>query len=380
MAKNGNVLSKLRLINAEGIGPVGFHQLLSRFGSAENALQEIAGKKQLPSIEWAEEEWELTTDFGAEILTDDDPRYPQALLELKDAPPVLYAKGRLELLNHRPAVAVVGTRNATIIGRKLTSRIAYELTENDTLIVSGMARGIDAAAHKGAMYAKQQKGPTIAVLGTGIDKIYPAENENLYQQISEQGLLLSEYPMGTLPQSRNFPRRNRIVAGLAEAVLVAEATRRSGSLITAHLAADSGRMVFAVPGSPGEARSEGPNFLLRHGALWAEQASDILTVLSKKTKPKPLKIPSFNKCDLFTKPLDNFQKTTDIPPVKKNTKSSILEYLSAEGIDTDEIIRNSGLDAPTVAMLLIELEMEDKIIRLPGNKIALTGKNMKVKR
>ena len=380
MAKNGDILSRLRLINADGIGPVGFRRLLSRFGSAENALREIAGKKQLPSPEWAEEERERAAAFGAEILTDDDPRYPQALLELKDAPPVLYAKGRLDLLNHRPAVAVVGTRNATIVGRKLTSRIAYELTENDTLVVSGMARGIDAAAHKGAMYAKQQKGPTIAVLGTGIDKIYPAENENLYRQISEQGLLLSEYPMGTLPQSGNFPRRNRLVAGLAQAVLVAEATRKSGSLITAHLAADGGRTVFAVPGSPGEARSEGPNFLLRHGALWAENANDILTVLSQKTKPEPLKIPSFDKCDLFTNPLDNFQKTADIPPVKENTKGSILEYLSAEGVDTDEIIRSSGLDAPTVAMLLIELEMEDKIIRLPGNKIALTGKNMKVRR
>ena len=379
MTADDDIAARLQLINTEGIGPVGFKRLLARFGSAEEALRETAAKKKVPSRQWAEEELERVRSFGAVVLSA-DPRYPQKLSELDDAPPLLYVKGNTALLNHRPAVAVVGTRNATIIGRKLTSKISFELTENDVLIVSGMARGIDAAAHKGAMYAKERRGPTIAVLGTGIDRIYPPENEELYHQIGEQGLLVSEYPMGTIAQSGNFPRRNRIVAALSEAVLVAEATGKSGSLITARMAADRNRLIFAIPGSPGEARSEGPNSLLRRGALWAENAADILNVLNSKIRPEPLRPADGGKCDLFTKTLDNLQKTADIPPVKNCDKNSILAYLSAEGTDTDEIIRSSGLDAPSVAMLLIELEMEDKIIRLPGNKIALTGKNMKVRR
>ena len=380
MTADDDIAARLQLINTEGIGPVGFKRLLARFGSAEEALRETAAKKKVPSRQWAEAELERVRSFGAVVLSAPDPRYPQKLSELDDAPPLLYVKGNTALLNHRPAVAVVGTRNATIIGRKLTSKISFELTENDVLIVSGMARGIDAAAHKGAMYAKERRGPTIAVLGTGIDRIYPPENEELYHQIGEQGLLVSEYPMGTIAQSGNFPRRNRIVAALSEAVLVAEATGKSGSLITARMAADRNRLIFAIPGSPGEARSEGPNSLLRRGALWAENAADILNVLNSKIRPEPLRPADGGKCDLFTKTLDNLQKTADIPPVKNCDKNSILAYLSAEGTDTDEIIRSSGLDAPSVAMLLIELEMEDKIIRLPGNKIALTGKNMKVRR
>ena len=375
MTADDDIAARLQLINTEGIGPVGFKRLLARFGSAEEALRETAAKKKVPSRQWAEEELERVRSFGAIVLSSADPRYPQKLSELDDAPPLLYVKGNIALLNHRPAVAVVGTRNATIIGRKLTSKISFELTENDVLIVSGMARGIDAAAHKGAMYAKERRGPTIAVLGTGIDRIYPPENEELYHQIGEQGLLVSEYPMGTIAQSGNFPRRNRIVAAL-----VAEATGKSGSLITARMAADRNRLIFAIPGSPGEARSEGPNSLLRRGALWAENAADILNVLNSKIRPEPLRPTDGGECDLFTKTLDNLQKTADIPPVKNCDKNSILAYLSAEGTDTDEIIRSSGLDAPSVAMLLIELEMEDKIIRLPGNKIALTGKNMKVRR
>jgi len=380
MTADDDIAARLQLINTEGIGPVGFKRLLARFGSAEEALRETAAKKKVPSRQWAEEELERVRSFGAVVLSSADPRYPQKLSELDDAPPLLYVKRPRALHPPGGGGGGVGTRNATIIGRKLTSKISFELTENDVLIVSGMARGIDAAAHKGAMYAKERRGPTIAVLGTGIDRIYPPENEELYHQIGEQGLLVSEYPMGTIAQSGNFPRRNRIVAALSEAVLVAEATGKSGSLITARMAADRNRLIFAIPGSPGEARSEGPNSLLRRGALWAENAADILNVLNSKIRPEPLRPTDGGECDLFTKTLDNLQKTADIPPVKNCDKNSILAYLSAEGTDTDEIIRSSGLDAPSVAMLLIELEMEDKIIRLPGNKIALTGKNMKVRR
>ena len=179
MTADDDIAARLQLINTEGIGPVGFKRLLAHFSSAEEALRETAAKKKVPSRQWAEEELERVRSFGAVVLSSADPRYPQKLSELDDAPPLLYVKGNIALLNHRPAVAVVGTRNATIIGRKLTSKISFELTENDVLIVSGMARGIDAAAHKGAMYAKERRGSTIAVLGTGIDRIYPPENEEL---------------------------------------------------------------------------------------------------------------------------------------------------------------------------------------------------------
>ena len=374
MRANPSLIARLRLINTEGIGPVGYKKLVLRFGSAEAALNDVIHKKNVPSEEWAKDEISRAEAAGVEIVADDDRRYPQALLALKDAPPLLYAKGNIELFNHRPMLAVVGTRNASIAGRRFASRMAFELTENNVLIVSGMARGIDSAAHKGALYARGQRGSTVAVLGTGIDMVYPPENENLYRQIAEQGLLVSEYPLGTAAQSGNFPRRNRIVAGMANGVLVTEATQKSGSLITARFAADNGRTVFAVPGAPGDARSEGPNFLLRHGALWAEKAGDITTAFSALPSSPLPRSTERQSADLFTMPLDNLQKSVDIPPIKSRDKNTLLTYLSAEGVDADELIRSSGLDAPTVALLLIELEIEEKIIRLPGNKIALTGK------
>lgn len=380
MAEKNDILQWLQLINTEGVGPVGFKRAIERFGCVEAALKELSLKKKTPSHEWAETEYNRAQNYGAVILLQEDEEYPQSLLKFGDAPPLLYAKGNLKLLNHHPAIAMVGARNATICGRKITSRIAYELTENNFLVISGMARGIDASAHKGALYAKNQEGATIAVLGTGIDNIYPVENAGLYQQIAEQGLIISELPMGAAAQTGNFPRRNRIVAGLADAVLVSEATEKSGSLITAHMAMEQNKTIFAVPGSPGEARSEGPNSLLRRGALWAENANDIIKSFKQVPQSIPKQTFTARKNDLFTKPLDNLQKTADIPPIKDCNQNSILSYLSIEGIYTDEIIRSSGLDAASVAMQLIELEMEDKIIRLPGNKIALSGKNMKVRR
>ncbi len=377
MAVDEEISDYLRLINTQGIGAIGCNRLLTRYGSVDKALAFVSLKKQTPSCAWANEEIRKTRDFSAEIIIKSSPFYPQRLLKLHDAPPLLYAKGNLELLNHAPTVAMVGTRNASIMGRKIISKLAYDLTENNVLIISGMARGIDSAAHKGAMYAQNQFGPTVAVLGTGIDKIYPKENEILYQQIARQGLLISEYPMSTPAQTGNFPRRNRIVAALADAVVVGEATHKSGSLITAKLAADYGKMLFAIPGSPGDARSEGPNFLLRNGASWGEKCSDILNGLKQIVSTCPLVNRKPQENDLFTNSLDNLQKTVDIPPVTSADKNLILEYLSAEGCDADELIRLCKTDAQSLAMVLIELEMEDKIVRLPGNKIALTGKRRK---
>lgn len=257
-ATDTEILARLRLINTDGIGPVTFYKLLKTCRSAENALRSLPPKFHPAPLAAAEREISLARAKGIKILAFDNPEYPQKLRELEDAPPFLYVKGRTDILNRSPAVSVVGARNASINGRKLASRIAYDLTGAGVLIVSGMARGIDAASHKGAMYALEQNGPTVAVLGTGADIVYPAENFSLYEQIAAQGAVISEFPLGTEAQSGNFPRRNRIVSALADAVLVVEAGIHSGSLITARLALEQGRDVFAVPGSPVEARAAGP--------------------------------------------------------------------------------------------------------------------------
>jgi len=368
---NTELLAYLQLINTDNIGPVTCRKLIQKYGSAEAAV------KSLPSafsLERAKEEVRLAKELGVTIITLKDKEYPQKLADLEDAPPVLYLKGNISLLNHTPAVVIVGARNASINSRKITSRIAFDLTNHNVLIISGMARGIDSAAHKGAMYALNQQGPTIAVLGTGIDKVYPKENEDLYQQIAMQGLLVSEFPFGTSPQTGNFPRRNRIVAALADGVLVTEATEKSGSLITAKQAISLGKPIFAVPGSPSEPRASGSNMLLRHGAALIENAEDILKALKNKKSIPISPLPKADMKDLFIKPLDFSEKTADISSI------DILTYLGTEGTDIDEVIRTSGLDAATVSMQIIDLEMEDKIVRLPGNKIALNAKKMKVKK
>ena len=228
-----------------------------------------------------------------------------------------------------------------------------------------MARGIDGAAHKGAMYANAQNGPTLAVLGTGADIVYPAENQFLYNQIISQGVVVSEFPLGTQPQSGNFPRRNRIVSALSLGTLVVEATMHSGSLITARLALEQGKDVFAIPGSPQDARSLGPNKLIKDGATLAENAADILEVLSLNNQKQIIQY------------VDKLQKNVDIPQeqisddVMPAEKSSVIDCLNSEGVYVDEIIRSSGLGASEVSLELLKLEMEGRIERQPGNKVAL---------
>lgn len=378
MATREEIIVWLQLLNSRGIGPINFDKLLRRYGSAEAALASLTADRRVFSRQDAEKELENASRLGVAVLLKTDASYPQKLKKINDAPPLLYAAGNLSLLNYAPAVAIVGTRNATLNGRKITSRLAFDLTNNNILIISGMARGIDAAAHKGAMYAKQQAGPTIAVLGTGIDKIYPPENAELYRQILRQGLLLSELPLGATAQTGNFPRRNRIISGLSDAVLVAEATSRSGSLITAQQAIRQHKKIFAVPGSPSEARATGPNLLLRHGAGWVEKAEDILSMLPQPQQAMVCALSPDESINLFTKPLDILQKTVDIPSEKP--AAAIMEYLSAEAVEVDEIIRSSGYSAAEAAAELTTLELEGKIIRLPGNRVALSRPQRKEKR
>ena len=230
------LLDFLQLLSTDGVGPVSFYKYLQKYGSAADALKALSSKKEIYERKLAEQELKKAEKLGIKIITFEDDAYPALLKELNDAPPLLYAKGAVELLNYPASVAVVGSRNASVAGRKIASRIAYDLTNSDVLVISGMARGIDSAAHKGALYAKNQLGPTIAVLGTGVDVCYPEENQELYDQIASQGLLISEFALETPANISNFPRRNRIVSALSLGVLVVEASLNSGSLITSRLA------------------------------------------------------------------------------------------------------------------------------------------------
>lgn len=366
MKKDEQLIDWLQLINTENIGPITFYKLLQKYGSISVALDELSHthRYNIYPRNKALEEINTANKNGVKIISFNSEFYPEGLKQLEDAPPLLYVLGNIELLKHPLTLSVVGARNASINGRKMASKISYDLTNNNILIVSGMARGIDSAAHKGAMYAKNQKGPTIAVLGTGIDVVYPAENLALYNQIREQGIIISEFPLGTQAQTGNFPRRNRIVAALSLGTLVVEATSHSGSLITARLALEQGKDIFAIPGSPQDTRALGPNKLIKDGATLVENADDILEALC------------INNQKQITQYVDKLEKNVDIPQkqISDNTTKetiSLIDCMNKEGVLVDELIRSSGLSPQEVFSKLLELEMDGRIERQPGNKVAL---------
>ena len=368
-----NLIDILQLINTDGIGPVTFYNYVKKAGNIKNALELAAQKRALFSRQMAEIELEKAAQIGVKIIAYTDKNYPHNLLELNDAPPIIYALGRIDLLNYPLSVSIVGARNASIGGRKMASHIAYDLTEADVLTVSGMARGIDGAAHKGALYAKGQTGATVAVLGTGVDVPYPTENTELYNNIRDNGLLISELPLGTSAQISNFPRRNRIIAALTEGTLIVEANINSGSLITAKLALEQGKEIFAVPGSPMESRSAGPNKLIKDGALLTENADDILNVLSMRQnrdikEPKTLLHP-------LDKPKNQVNisahKEVSIPMSEMPTENiRLIDMISYEGVDIDELLRTCGLSQAEFFAQILDLEFSGRIERHAGNKVA----------
>ncbi len=371
MAEQTELLDILRLMMTDGIGPITFYKHMQTYRCLEKVLQVISAKKQLCPKSMAEKEIERAEKSGIRLIAYTDKQYPESLKQLNDAPPILYALGNIELLNYPLSVAIVGARNASINGRKIASRIAYDLTENDVLTVSGMARGIDSAAHKGAMYAKNKLGPTIAVLGTGIDVIYPAENKDIYKMIAEQGLIISELPFGTAAQISTFPRRNRIISALSAGTLVVEASLHSGSLITAKYALEQGKDIFAVPGSPLENRSQGPNHLIKEGAVLTENADDILNILSISQNRQ------IKSTYLSLKPLDKVKNRVNIsdieiaePQPEKESQSALIELISFEGVDIDELLRSSGFSQADFFSQLLDLEFSGKIERQAGNRVA----------
>lgn len=361
------LISYIQLINTAGIGPIHFKRLLERFGDIDTALSEVGKKKKLFSRKKAEEEIMTAEIKGVKILTPEDDAYPYNLKQIEDFPPILYALGNIDLLQNDNAVAIVGSRHASISAKKFAKQISADLANKNIIVVSGMARGIDSAAHEGAL---SQNGNTIAVLGTGIDVIYPKENEELYHKLAKDGLILSEYPFHTGPQATNFPRRNRIVSGLSKGVLVVEAGIHSGSMITAHQALEQGRDVYATPGNPYDGRNSGCNKLIKEGALLVETAEDITdSFIFTQVKFTPRKIKTDETLNLFESPLDKNENNSDSAQ-SYNKYSELLSLISDGGEDIDELIRESGLPSEEVLMMIVELELENKVTRLPGNRIA----------
>jgi len=366
-------LAWLRLIRTENVGPITFYNLIAHYGSASAALAALperaarsgrAKPPKIPSIAAAEKEYETVRKLGAQIICASEPGYPLALAATEDAPPVLIVRGQIALAQ-KPCLAIIGARNASLNGRKFAAALARDLGAAGQVIVSGLARGIDTAAHEGALETG-----TIAVVAGGIDVVYPPENQALYDKITEQGLLIAENPPGVPPRARDFPRRNRIVSGLSAGAVVVEATERSGSLITARLAAEQGRDVYAVPGHPLDPRASGPNRLIRDGAVLIRSADDVLESLASYSGYHGLRetAPAYQAASY---PLE------DIPAINEDSLEAARAQLSAQlslaPCPVDEVIRATGLPASLIQTALLELELAGEVRRLPGGRAALIG-------
>jgi len=364
-------LDWLRLIRSRRIGAVTFHRLMAEHGSAQAALAALPGVAQAAGIEHyaacpvavARAELAQGAAAGAVLLCWGAADYPAALMDLPDAPPVLWARGNLHLLN-RPMVAMVGARNASSLGLRMARRLAQALGAAGQVVVSGLARGIDAEAHQAALDTG-----TIAVQAGGVDVVYPAENAELAAAILAQGCLVSEQPMGMDPQSRHFPQRNRIVSGLSRAVVVVEAAARSGSLITARDALDQGRDVMAVPGHPFDARAEGCNLLIRDGATLVRHAGDVLEALgvTRQAQPAALAQP-IPQPKALPGPVSPRRPLSDTATVH----GLILARLGPSPLAEDQLIRDLAMPPATVAPALIALELDGRILRQPGGLLSRT--------
>ena len=354
-----DLVERLRLLRTPGIGPVTFRQLIMRFGTPANALAAVpdlarrGGGKAPPlrTRDDAEREIARVDRLGGRWLAVGQGLYPRLLAELEDAPPLLIARGNLNLLD-RQAVAIVGARNASAAACRFARGLAHDLGQHELVVVSGLARGIDSAAHDGALASG-----TIGVIAGGIDVFYPPENEERQTAIYEQGLVLAEMPPGTEPRARHFPYRNRIIAGMSSGTVVVEAAPRSGSLITARLAAEAGREVMAVPGSPLDPRAQGCNQLIRDGATLVQNAADVVEAI---------------------RPFENRVRavsTTYDPPQEQmngdDALSLVEELLGPSPVPVDEIIRLSRASSGAVQMALLELDLAGRLDRHAGNKVSL---------
>lgn len=361
-------LLRLQLIRSRRVGPATYLRLMAEHGRAELALAALPEIARAAGVQdyaacpetTAAAEFAAAKRIGARMLCLGDPDYPALLSRIGDAPPVLWAMGETALLD-RPTIAIVGTRNASALGARMARRLARDLGEAGFVVVSGLARGIDALAHEASLDSG-----TVAVHAGGLDVIYPAENADLAGRIGKQGVRLSEMPFGLQPQGRHFPRRNRIVSGLAQAVIVVEAAARSGSMITARNAADQGREVMAVPGHPLDSRASGANMLLRDGATLVRGADDVIEALGG-TLPLPLARP---RTAAEIAPAAPAAAAAAAPLPNGGLEALILDRLSATPLDEDDLIRDTGHPPRKVAQALAILEMAGRISRSPGGRVA----------
>lgn len=355
----------LRLIRSENVGNRTFISLVKMFGSAGSALENVqdfakrGGRskpiKLCPASE-AEKEIEALHKGGAKMLTYKDPSYSRLLLQIPDFPPVISYKGDKSLLGSK-CVAIVGARNSSLNGKSFTGKIAAELAKHQITVVSGLARGVDTAAHTAALPR------TIGVIAGGIDHIYPPENAKLFAQMAEEGLIVAELAIGSQPLAQHFPQRNRIISGLSLATLVIEAGLKSGSLITANFALEHNREVFAMPGFPMDPRCQGTNKLIKDGAHVLESVEDILEHLPN--------------VDDLTNRLMELQDNTfaamkvDYDLLTQEARNQVVEALSSTAVSVENLLQEVKLPIPVVYTILLELELAGRITRHPGNRISL---------
>lgn len=355
-------LDWLRLLRTDNVGPATFRQLLNRFGSADAALDALPGllkrtgkPLRITTRSQAEDEIAGLSRYGARIVASGEADYPALLNYIPAAPPLVTMAGGANL-DWQRTVGIVGARNASAAGIKMTRMLAGDLGQRGYTVVSGLARGIDTAAHRASLETG-----TIAVLAGGFDKIYPDENIPLAHDILDNGgALLTEMPLGWEPRARDFPRRNRLVSGLSLGIVVVEAAKRSGSLITARLALEQNRDVFAVPGSPLDPRAEGGNALIQQGARLITCAEDIIETLGSADPARSALFDRDWEPDLLP----------DTPPPSEDDKSRLLAALTATPIEVDELVRQSGLTAAGMQMLLLELDLAGQIEWSSGQLVA----------
>lgn len=373
-------LAKLRLIRTDGVGPLTYQRLMARYGSAAAALDALPGlaresgraELRLVPPEVAEREARAVAQLSGRMIFLGDALYPPLLALLPDPPPLLSILGDPALLALR-AVGIVGARNASANGQRMAEALAAEIAADRVTIVSGLARGIDAAAHNGAL----QTGRTIAAIAGGLDQPYPSEHAALQARIAEAGCVVTEAPLGTAPQSRHFPRRNRIIAGLSLGLVVVEAALRSGSLITARLAQDAGREIFAVPGSPLDPRCHGSNQLLRQGAYLTEGAADVISQLADTPsrawfEPGSGRLPGTGRQG-FAEPA----RGEPDPPaaVMGQVRAEVVRLLGPSPIEIDALIRHSQFAPAAVIAALSQLELSLAVEILPGARVSLLARS-----
>lgn len=355
----------LRLIRSENIGPATFRQLINHFGSAEKALEALPDLSRrggatrtlhITTIDEAERELEIAARFGARFVGIGEPDYPPALKEIDGAPPLIAMKGDGRTAT-RPNIGIVGSRNASINGMKFAAMMARDCGRQGYTIASGLARGIDTSAHRASLATG-----TVAMLAGGLDRPYPPENFSLLDEIyASGGATISEMPFGWEPRARDFPRRNRLIAGVSLGVIIVEAAQRSGSLITARLAGDFGRLVFAVPGSPLDTRCQGTNGLIKDGATLITEAKDVLDAISPLVEPD---LPLFRQ-------VNEPPHHADISEPRDDDRALVVNALGPSPVEMDDIIRHTGLSTSAILLVLMELDIAGRLQRHTGGKISL---------